>query len=84
MLGRIQAGLVKGVLWAGVERGFYFAGKGDSEGLRILAVFAPFVDVYYMYSTQYITLHPLPPPPSIPRNTMILHDLLLTTTWIRT
>jgi hypothetical protein len=84
MLGRIQAGLVKGVLWAGVERGFYFAGKGDSEGLRIVAVFAPFLDVYYMYIVRHITLCPLPPPPSIPRNAMTLKHLLLTTTWIRT
>ena len=54
---------MKGVLWAGVERGFYFAGKGDSEGLRIVAVFAPFLDVYYADIINPITLCPLPPPP---------------------
>src|SRR5713226_8652829 len=36
-----------------------------SEGLRILAVFTPFLDVYYTDITQYITL--CPPPHNFPQ-----------------
>jgi hypothetical protein len=43
-----------GIRRVGVEKGFYFAGKGASEGFRIIAVFTPFLDVYYWCNTQYI------------------------------
>src|SRR3984893_17953564 len=38
-----------------------------------------FLGVYYTDNTQYITLCTTPPPPTIPRNAMILQDLLLST-----
>ncbi len=39
-------------------RGFYFAVKPASEGLLILAVFTPFLDVYWMGITQCIMSPP--------------------------
>ena len=56
------------------------AEKFASEGLQVCMVLTPFLDVYYTDITQYITLCP----PPIPRNAMILQDLLLATTWIWT
>ena len=43
-----------------------------------------FFGVYYADNTQYITLRTTPPPPTIPRNAMILQDLLLSTRGVRT
>jgi hypothetical protein len=63
---------------------FHFISRLGFDSAPSQQLLTSFFCVYYTDNTQYITLCTTPPPPAIPRNAMILRDLLLSTRGVRT